>query len=328
MFPDRKKLYADLEAKRKSRVLVYVTGDRPGAEAQIGDDIYDNLAMHLDTFGDCEKISLFLYTRGGKTLAAWTILNVILQFCKNFEVIVPSKAHSAGTLICLAAHKIVMTKQATLGPIDPSVNGHLNPTIPGVPPGLGRVPVNVEAIQGFLDFARQTAGITDQHALSQIFLELSRQVHPLVLGDAYRARSQIRMLSATLLQSRLGNVPAVQKIQEFLCSESGSHDYTINRREAQELGLTIEKPDDDLYQIIEAIYRDFSKELMFGLPFDPNVALGVNSVHDYNLRRCLLESIGSGSNVFQTVGRLERIPPDKINNLVTFEGWKHEHKKS
>src|SRR5262249_43060746 len=159
------------------------------------------------------------------------------------EVIVPSKAQSAGTLICLAAHRIVMTKQATLGPIDPSVNGPLNPPVPGLPVGTVRVPVSTEAIQGFLDFARDAAGIAGGAAVQEVFLELAKHVHPLVLGDVYRARAQIRMLSERLLRSRISDENVVKKIQDFLCSESGSHDYTINRREAAELGLQIEKPD-------------------------------------------------------------------------------------
>ena len=58
-------------------------------------------------------------------------MNLIRQFTKNLEVIVPAKAHSAGTLICLGADTIMMTRQATLGPTDPSLTGPLNPEIPG-----------------------------------------------------------------------------------------------------------------------------------------------------------------------------------------------------
>ena len=52
---------------------------------------------------------------------------MIRLFCDEFEVIVPSKAHSTATLICLGADRVVMTKQATLGPIDPGINDPPNP---------------------------------------------------------------------------------------------------------------------------------------------------------------------------------------------------------
>jgi membrane-bound ClpP family serine protease len=82
-------------------------------------EVLDHFVKHLDAIGDVPKISLLLYTRGGSTLAAWSIVNLVRQFCDQFEVIVPFKAHSAGTLVCLGADSILMTKQATLGPVDP-----------------------------------------------------------------------------------------------------------------------------------------------------------------------------------------------------------------
>src|SRR5699024_4736900 len=102
------------------------------------------------------KISLLLYTRGGDTMAAYSLVNLIRQFCKEFEIIIPSKARSSGTIISLGADNIIMTKQATLGPIDPSLNNPLNPQNPQFPNNpQARIPVSVESIQGFFDLAKQ-----------------------------------------------------------------------------------------------------------------------------------------------------------------------------
>ena len=76
---------------------------------------------HLDAIGPVDKISLVLYTAGGSVSVAWKLVNLIRMFCDDFEVIVPGKCMSAGTLITLGAHRTVMTKQATLEPIDPSI---------------------------------------------------------------------------------------------------------------------------------------------------------------------------------------------------------------
>ena len=84
-------------------------------------------------FNHPKKNTLFLYTRGGSTSASWSISNLIQQFCDEFEVIIPSKTHSGGTLLSLGAKTIVMTKQAKLVPIGPSVNTPLNPQVPGAP---------------------------------------------------------------------------------------------------------------------------------------------------------------------------------------------------
>ena len=98
-------------------------------ETQISTDVLEYFSDHLDKIGKVEKISLFLYTQGGDTMAAWSLVNLIRQFCEKFEIIIPSKARSSGTIISLGADEIIMTKQATLGPIDPSLNNPLNPQI-------------------------------------------------------------------------------------------------------------------------------------------------------------------------------------------------------
>jgi hypothetical protein len=330
MYADRKGLYAELERTRGSRVLVYVTGDRRQMETQIHSEVLDHFLHHLDRIGDVERISLFLYTRGGETLAAWSLVNMVRQFSKELEVIVPVKAHSAGTLMCLAADKIVMTKQATLGPIDPSVTTPLNPQIIGAPP-QARFPVSVEDVNGFIEFAKTTL---HEDQLHTAFQALANNVHPLVLGNAFRARGQIRMLAKKLMGDRFSDDEKAKKILEFLCSESGSHDYTINRREAgEQLGLPIEKPNDELYKLIKQIYDDIAKELELTTPYDPNVLLGSQSSVDYSMPRTLVESAKGGSHAFVSEGRLSRqqvqvqpgILQDAIRDNRTFEGWRHRN---
>lgn len=272
MYKNRIELYHQLEEALDSKVLVYVTSDRTGFETQIAQDVIDLFINHLDKIGITEKISLYLYTRGGDTAAAWNIVNLLRQYCDKLEVVIPHKAHSAGTLISIGANSIIMTKQATLGPIDPSINTPLNPPIPNNP--TATMPVSVEAVKGYLEFAKEELSIKDDMALANIFTKLSESVHPLVLGNVYRSRTQIKMLAEKLLINQITDPNKIKQIIAFLCSESGSHDYTINRREAKDnLGLNVIKPDDSLYAIIKAIYDDIGCELGFGETFDPRAML-------------------------------------------------------
>jgi Serine dehydrogenase proteinase len=331
VFLDRKKLYRKLEADRKSTVIAYVTGDRRGLETKISPEVVDLFVHHLDHIGVVDKLTLFLYTRGGDTLAAWSLINLLRIFTDDLEIIVPSKAHSAGTLLCLGADSIMMTKQAALGPIDPSVHTPLNPQIPGAAPNA-KVPVSVESINGFLEFARQTLG--NEADLTQVFIHLANNVNPLVLGDAFRARGQIRMLASRLLMRNHKSKTDIDKILSFLCSESGSHDYTINRREGRnELGLPIVNPNDDQYRIIKTIYDDIASELDFALPYDPNVLLGGSETVHYALPRALIESRKGGSHVFQSEGVLTRqqvqVQPTIVQQAIRderkFDGWRHRN---
>ncbi len=51
MRQQRLPLYAQLEKDRGTKVLTYVTGDRPGLETQINTDALDPFVHHLDTIG-------------------------------------------------------------------------------------------------------------------------------------------------------------------------------------------------------------------------------------------------------------------------------------
>lgn len=335
MYNDRVDLYSSLEKLRESKLLVYITSDRPNLGTQIASDVLSPFTEHLDNIGDVERISLFMYTRGGNTLAAWTLVNLIRNFCKDFEVIVPFNCHSAGTLISLGANRIIMTKQATLGPIDPSVNGPLNPSIPGSNNPNAKVPVSVEFVDAYLQMARRELNISDQIALSNILIDLTKHIHPLTLGQVYKSKSQIQMLAEKLLAHQNISEESKKNIIKFLCSESGSHDYTIHRKEAKNLGLDIEKPDENLYNIIKRIYDDIEKELELRSPFDPNVILGNNNQAQYHLRRALIESIDFGTDVFITEGTFSRQivqqgPQQQtiIHDNRTFEGWKRENQKN
>jgi len=335
MFSDRLELYQELESKRESKLLVFITGDRQGMETQMHPEVLDMIVEHLDSFGNNKKITLFMHTRGGETSAGWSIANLIRSFCDDFEVIVPARAHSSGTLVCLGANRIVMTKQATLGPVDPSVNSPLNPQMPGAGPQV-RVPISVESIKGFVQLAKEELGIRGSRDITQVMSILASKVDPLVLGDVFRARTHIRMLARNLLEKQIktrNSKEKINKIVNFLCSDSGSHNYTINRTEAREnLGLNIERPDENLYSLIMKIYRNIEDELELRRPFIPQLLISSVDKADFKCRRALIESIDGKTNVFVSEGSLvkQQVPTPnglmiQIQDIRTFEGWRKEN---
>lgn len=332
---NRLKLYNQLEEQRNSKLLVYVTSTRQGLETQIANDILPKFSEHLDSIGDTQKISLFLYTNGGNTLTAWSLVNLIRSFCEELEVIIPSNCFSSGTLISLGADQLVMTKQASLGPIDPSINGPLNPMIPGISDPNAKVPVSVEFVNAYIEMAKRDFGITNQRNMTEILLNLSEKIHPLTLGQVYKSKSQIQMLARKLMKYQNLGAEKEDAIIKFLCSESGSHDYSIRRKEAKEnLGLNIEKPSRDLYSIIKQIYDDISNELELENPYNPTILLNTSQRHQYSFRRGLIESIENGTDVYVSEGELIKqsfvpapgmAPQTSLADNRTFEGWKHEN---
>ncbi len=329
MYQDRVSLYQQLEQERNSKVITYVTGDRPGMETKIHSEVYDLFVNHLDEIGVTPKISLILYTKGGETLTAWSLVNLLRQFCDELEIIVPSKCLSSGTIMALGADKILMTKQATLGPIDPSLTTPLNPIV-NINGQENISPVSVEDIKAYLSLAKDELGIKNPEDALNILLKLSDKVHPLVLGSVYRAQTQIQMLARRLLNFQISDAATVDKIVNFLCSDSGSHDYTISRREAtNELGLNIEKPSAALYDLIKRIYYDIKSELELSKPFNVNTTLGASQQVQYSVTRGLVEATDTCSYQMKTQGLLQKIvipgaPLQQfmINNTISYEGWK------
>ncbi|WP_128932257.1 SDH family Clp fold serine proteinase [Bradyrhizobium zhanjiangense] len=328
-FATRKKIYTTIERERETKVITFVTSDRAGVETQIAPDSIDLFVDLLDHIGPTKRISLLLHTNGGHTSAAWRLVNLIRTFCDELEVLIPLKAMSAGTLLSLGAHKIVMTKQAALGPIDPSINHALGPQVP-YGNQLARVPVSVEAVKGYLDAARNDLNITDQTALAQLIIDLSNKVHPLVLGEIFRSRAQIRFLAEKLLAGQVTDPEKVQKIIDFLCADSGSHDYTMNRREAESLGLKIEKPTQQFYQTLRKIHLSYAEQLKLIEPYSPQVMLGANPTVNYSLVRGLVESTKGGCYGYLSEGALTKVMvpgptgamQESIADQRTFEGWR------
>lgn len=330
-FEDRKSLLRKIEEQRDTRAILYITGDRQGLETRIGQDVIDLFVDHLDELGPVHKLSLILYTSGGSTSAAWNLVNLLHMFCDDFEVIALGKCMSAGTLISLGADRIVMTKQATLGPIDPSIQHPLGPPIPGASPDA-RADVSVEAVNGYLDAVKESGRGKDVQA--KALLDLSDKVHPLVLGQIFRSRQQIRDLAQRLIVKHTRESDKAKQVIDFLCSESGSHDYTINRREAKVLGLNIEKCTPELYSILKELRASYSSQMELRLPFEPGSIATIGQATSYTFTRAVIESAAHGAHHFISEGNVEATEishsqPDgftmrqvAVKDHRGFDGWR------
>jgi len=330
MYTERKVFYEKIEKERNSKVIAYVTGDRPGLETKIGSDTPDIFLEHLDKMGKVNKISLIIYTCGGDTLAAWNIVNLIREFCNELEIIVPNKCRSAGTLMALGANEIIMTKQATLGPIDPSITRAMSPIIPGTNPPQ-KLSISVESVKGYFSLLKEEFGAKGEKAISDAFIKLAEQIHPLVLGDVYRTQKQIQMLAKKMLGFSYTRKNTIKRIVSFLCSDSGSHDYTISRTEAKKLGLNVKSPSQETYNELKDWYYDIVSELELRDSYSPQKVLGVAPSVNYSFKRCVIESVAYGQDAYVSEGCLKQQnltdasgrTQTIISNNTSYEGWKH-----
>jgi hypothetical protein len=286
----KKDLIQRLEKERNSRVISYVTGDRQPFATRLAGDVVPFLNEQLEKIGKVKKISLFLYTSGGDMLAPIRIVKLIRNHCDEFEVLVPYKAHSAGTLITLGADKIVMSKLGELTPVDPTTGHPFNPQNPTNP--KQRLEVSVEDLNSYFLLAKEKAGVKEDQMV-EIYKELADKLHPLSLGNAYRAYRMARKLTERLLQLHMNKETDNGKIKKIVQEMTGDitiHAYPIDRDEAKELGLKVEAPDEKVENLLSELYGEYAKTVKFGQPFHPNELLDGKEMAEFEYGGAYVES--------------------------------------
>lgn len=297
----RLEIIKKIEQKRSSKLLVYVTGDRPGAEANIAEDSVRPLYDHLLQIGKVENIDLFLYSRGGDVSTPWKIISMIREYCNNLTVIIPSKAYSATTLIALGADKIIMGPKGELGPIDPTLE--MSST------GQVNKPINTEDVAAYVSFMKEKVNLTDQAALCHVISQLAQDVTPLTLGTIYRTYSHIRLVAKKMLDSHKEKIDEskAQTIIQSLTEKMFSHGHGINRKEARGIGLNVEFADGEMSNLIWQLTLEYEKELSLLDPIQFNeLLLNTEEVELPNLKIALIESLAK-LHIFEHTIRVKKI---------------------
>lgn len=118
----RKALFRRLQRLLGMPVLTYFTNfyQADGIVEASDADVLEALLQGIDT---ANGLALIISSPGGDGLVAERIIRICRSYSRTgrFTAIVPAKAKSAATLICLGAESIVMGPTSELGPVDPQV---------------------------------------------------------------------------------------------------------------------------------------------------------------------------------------------------------------
>jgi hypothetical protein len=290
-YKERAELIKAIEKKLDSPLVTYVTSDRVNLpQLMIADDAIAPIHDHLSNIGRRGRVNLFLYTRGGVMMSSFRIVKLIREFCDSFHVLVPFRAHSGGTQICLGADGLVLTRMSELGPVDPSVTNDFNPVDKLNP--KRRVPISVEDVDAFLDLAKEKGGLVSENSKLEVFKILTSQVDAMALGNVNRVYAQVRFLVDKLLTLHLDKDKEAAKIEKIkkALTEEYTHDYTITRDEAKLIGLPVAAPDSSLEDLILKLHKCYSDALKLEIPFNPDAILGTTASSDVDLRMGFIES--------------------------------------
>jgi len=160
---------------------------------------------------DDVPIDLILHTPGGLVLAATQIANAIKRHPAEVRVLVPHYAMSGGTLIALAADKIIMDENAVLGPVDPQL-GTIMKTYPAVSV------INAVNIKGSKKVDDETL----------IYYDL-----------AQKAMNQLHNLVCSLLDGKM-NKSDIERVCNALTEGKWTHDYPLTVNDLKNLNLNVE----------------------------------------------------------------------------------------
>jgi len=174
-----------------------------------------------------KPIDLIIHTPGGLVLAATQIAKALKDHPAETRVIVPHYAMSGGTLIALAADKIIMDPHAVLGPVDPQLGQYPAPSI-------------IRAVE-----QKGAEKVDDQ---------------TLILADvAKKAISQVQEFIYNLLKDKYGEEKA-RELAQILTEGRWTHDYPITVEHAKELGLHVEtEVPEEVYALME-LYKQPVKQ--------------------------------------------------------------------
>jgi hypothetical protein len=118
----RKEIYEKIESILEKPLICYFTSfSRPvlinNKDAEMIKDI-------LEKMGNLKNgVSMMISSPGGDGVAAERIVNIMRSYSGTgkYQVIVPGRAKSAATIICLGSEEIIMSNTSELGTIDPQV---------------------------------------------------------------------------------------------------------------------------------------------------------------------------------------------------------------
>ena len=211
-----------------------------------------------------DKVCLILITPGGNADAAFRIARALRHYYRFLDIFIPNICKSAGTLICIAANRLIFGDRGELGPLDIQIfkPDELSEVMSGLDIFQSLTALQNQMLESFRsclrDIYRRTPLRTKQAA--ELATELAKgfiapivgRIDPVTLGEHQRA---LRIAHEYGL--RLNEMCGSLKTEDALISlvrDYPDHGFVIDRKEARErLFKNVEAPDKNMVLLYEWI---------------------------------------------------------------------------
>lgn len=220
--------------------------ESPGQYIAITGEDLNGLMPVIHGMDWSKGLSLVLHTPGGVTNAAETIVDYLRSKFPSIEVIVPTYAMSAGTMISLASELVVLGRQSQLGPIDPQM-------------GVGGRFISCRAVVEQFERAKleivgdPAKGLEGDLSMAHVWAPVLGTIGPALLQEAQNALDYSERMVATWLSKYMFKADgsnAVAKGQAVAMHFNDaathlSHGRRIDRKEAKDHGVNVEELEGD-----------------------------------------------------------------------------------
>lgn len=238
---ERQRLITAYQGEFRCRLVVVVD-----AIFSYGITLFEELIYDADPGQD---LHFLLYTPGGDGETAVRLVRSAQARCRKLTVVVPDLAKSAGTLLALGAHHILMGPTSDLGPVDPQFQ---------LPDGsLASAKAIIAAVEEASEKVQQAPDTYPIHA------SLLSDVTALMLQQARAALARSDDLLEEALRSNPDrtdeDVAALRRaLKQPLIGKPQSHDAIFGAQEAVAAGLPVLQADPRSKQW-EIIWRLWAK---------------------------------------------------------------------
>ncbi len=238
----QRELTARLDAIRSLRdgrnVLFYASAflQKPSASAPATSITHEDINGLMSVFFGMDYttgLTLVLHTPGGVTTAAESFVAYCRSKFPDVEVVVPTFAFSAGTMIATGCDRIWMGRQSQLGPIDPQMPM----------PSTGRF---VSAHSIVAQFERAVAEIKRDPSSGMAYAPILQSMGPALVEEArvslsYSEKTVAAWMAAHMFAGQPDAAERAERAARFLNDRTLHLDHSrrIDRSTARDQGLVV-----------------------------------------------------------------------------------------
>lgn len=215
-----------------------------------------------------QKIALLVDSYGGRAESAYVIAWLLREYCGGFTAIIPRRAKSAATLLCLGAERVIMADFGELGPLDMQYDDPEREEPMSVldeVQSLERLTAfTMSAFDEVMFMLIPRTRMKVKTLLPHVTEVVNSMTRPLFENiDVVRYTQMSRLLKVAeeyairLLTPRFDQKTA-DAIARQLAERYPEHGFIISRDEAEEIGLQPEQPTEEQSRILSRMIPQLS----------------------------------------------------------------------